>query len=214
MRLAFIAVSPDQESTLFDTIVEVVAQSGYIGIFLLMLAENVFPPIPSELIMPLAGFVAANGDLHIVLVVLFGTAGSVVGALPWYYAGMLFGRDRIKRIASKHGRWITVSPSDIDAASGWFERHDRAVVFFGRLIPAIRTLISVPAGIVRMPLLPFLAYSTIGSLIWTTLLAMAGYLLQSQYTAVEQYLDPVSKAVVILVVAVYIYRFVRFKPQT
>lgn len=214
MAVLFRSQRPNQEIALFDTIVDIVSQSGYLGIFLLMLAENVFPPIPSELIMPLAGFVAANGDLHIVPVILVGTAGSVVGALPWYYAGMLFGRDRIKWIAGKHGRWITVSPSDIDAASGWFERHGRAVVFFGRLVPAIRTLISVPAGIVRMPMLPFLLYSTIGSLIWTSLLAITGYLLQSQYAEVEQYVDPVSKGVVILVIAVYVYRFIRFKPQS
>jgi membrane protein DedA with SNARE-associated domain len=198
---------------LFDTIVDIVERSGYLGIFLLMLAENIFPPIPSELIMPLAGFVAAEGALHIAAVILAGTAGSVVGALPWYYAGKLFGGERIKRLAARYGRWLTVAPADIDTAAAWFARHGAAVVFFGRLLPAIRTLISVPAGIVRMPMRPFLLYSTIGSLIWTSLLTMAGYLLQSQYTLVEQYVDPVSKGVLVLVLAVYVYRFVRFKPQ-
>ncbi len=198
---------------MFNSIVDIVSQGGYLGIFLLMLAENVFPPIPSELIMPLAGFVAARGELDIVLVILAGTAGSVAGALPWYYAGALFGKERLKRMANRIGRLMTVSPADIDTASGWFERHEGMAVFFGRLIPAIRTLISVPAGIVRMPLLPFLAYSTIGSLIWTALLAVTGYLLQSQYEMVEQYVDPVSKGVVFLVIAVYVYRFIRFKPQ-
>lgn len=198
---------------MFNSIVDVVSQNGYPGIFLLMLAENIFPPIPSELIMPLAGFVAARGDLNIVLAILVGTAGSVVGALPWYYAGALFGRDRIKRMAGKHGRWMTVAPEDIDLASDWFARHGRAAVFFGRLVPAIRTLISIPAGIVRMPLLPFLLYSTIGSLIWTSLLAATGYVLQAQYALVEHYVDPVSKGVVMLVIAVYIVRLIRFKPQ-
>lgn len=198
---------------MFDSITDIVSQSGYLGIFVLMLAENVFPPIPSELIMPLAGFVAARGELDLVLVILSGTAGSVVGALPWYYAGALFGKDRLKRMANRFGRWMTVSPADIDMASDWFERHEGAAVFFGRLVPAIRTLISVPAGIVRMPMLPFLAYSTIGSLIWTTLLAMAGFLLESQYEVVEGYVDPLSKLVVLAVIAVYIYRFIRFKPQ-
>lgn len=198
---------------MFNSIVDIVSQSGYLGIFLLMLAENVFPPIPSELIMPLAGFVSARGDLNLVLVILAGTAGSVVGALPWYYAGAFFGKDRLKRIASKHGRWLTLSPHDIDVASDWFGRHGAAAVFFGRLIPAIRTLISVPAGIARMPMLPFLAYSTIGSLIWTALLAVTGYVLQSQYDQVEQYIDPVSKAVVFLAIAIYVYRFIRFKPR-
>lgn len=198
---------------MFNSIVDIVSQSGYLGIFLLMLAENVFPPIPSELIMPLAGFVSARGELNIVLVILAGTAGSVVGALPWYYAGAIFGQHRLKRIANKHGRWMTLSSQDIDVASTWFARHGAAAVFFGRLIPAIRTLISVPAGIVRMPMLPFLAYSTIGSLIWTALLAVTGYLLQSQYEEVEHYMDPVSKGVLLLVIAVYVYRFIRFKPQ-
>lgn len=201
------------EHILFDSITDIVSQSGYLGIFLLMLAENVFPPIPSELIMPLAGFVAARGELDLILVILSGTAGSVVGALPWYYAGALFGKDRLKRMANRFGRWMTVSPADIDMASDWFERHEGAAVFFGRLVPAIRTLISVPAGIVRMPMLPFLAYSTIGSLIWTTLLTMAGFLLESQYEVVEGYVDPLSKLVVLTVVAVYVYRFIRFKPQ-
>ena len=118
---------------MFHSIVDIVSQGGYLGIFLLMLAENVFPPIPSELIMPLAGFVAARGELNIILVILAGTAGSVVGALPWYYAGALFGKDRLKRLAARHGRWLTVSPGDIDKASDWFERHDAAAVFFGRL---------------------------------------------------------------------------------
>lgn len=198
---------------MFNSIVDIVSQSGYLGIFLLMLAENVFPPIPSELIMPLAGFVSARGDLNLVLVILAGTAGSVVGALPWYYAGAFFGKDRLKRIASKHGRWLTLSPHDIDVASDWFGRHGAAAVFFGRLIPAIRTLISVPAGIARMPMLPFLAYSTIGSLIWTALLAVTGYVLQSQYDQVEHYVEPVSKAVVFLAIAIYVYRFIRFKPR-
>lgn len=198
---------------MFHHIVDYVSQGGYLGIFLLMLAENVFPPIPSELIMPLAGFVAARGELNIVLVILAGTAGSVVGALPWYYAGKLFGGDRLKGMASRFGRLMTVAPSDIDLAADWFSRHGRAAVFFGRLVPAVRTLISVPAGIVSMPLLPFLLYSTLGSLIWTSLLAASGYLLQAHYTVVESYVDPVSKGVVILVVAIYIYRFIRFKPH-
>lgn len=198
---------------MFNSFVDIVSQGGYLGVFLLMLAENVFPPIPSELIMPLAGFVSARGDLNIVLVILAGTAGSVAGALPWYYAGALFGRDRLKRMANRYGRWLTVSSVDIDVASLWFARHGAAAVFFGRLIPAIRTLISVPAGIVSMPLLPFLAYSTIGSLIWTALLAVTGYLLQSQYELVEQYIDPISKGVLIAVIAIYVYRFIRFKPQ-
>jgi membrane protein DedA with SNARE-associated domain len=197
----------------FETIVNTVAQSGYVGIFLLMFAENLFPPIPSELIMPLAGFVAARGELSLPLVVIAGTLGSIVGALPWYYAGALLGQERLRRLADRHGRWLTMSAGDIDRASLWFQHHGASAVFFGRLIPAIRTLISVPAGITRMPLAPFLFYSTIGSLIWTSLLAAAGFMLEKQYVLVADYVDPVSKLIVIAVVAIYFYRLLRYTPQ-
>lgn len=193
---------------MFDFIVDFVSQGGYLGVFLLMAAENIFPPIPSEMIMPLAGFVAARGELNIILVLLAGTAGSVIGALPWYYAGRLFGHERIRRIAGRHGRWFTVTPNEVDRALETFKRHGRKAVFFGRLVPAIRTLISVPAGVAHMPMIPFLAYSTAGSLIWTALLAAAGFVLQAQYTLVAEYLDPGSKIVVGLVLAVYLYRLV------
>jgi membrane protein DedA with SNARE-associated domain len=198
---------------LFEFIVNIVQQGSYAGVFLLMALENLFPPIPSELIMPLAGFSAARGDMNVVLVVLAGTLGSVIGALPWYYAGKRFGLERIKRLASRHGRWMTVSPDDVDTAMHRFERHGRAVVFFGRLIPAIRTLISVPAGINRMRMAPFLAFSIAGSLLWTGVLTAAGFILNSQYERVAEYLDPVSKGVLILIAGIYVYRLVTHPVQ-
>lgn len=198
---------------MFEFIVNIVQQGSYAGVFLLMALENLFPPIPSELIMPLAGFSAARGDMNVVLVVLAGTLGSVIGALPWYYAGKRFGLERIKRLASRHGRWMTVSPDDVDTAMHRFERHGRAVVFFGRLIPAIRTLISVPAGINRMRMAPFLAFSIAGSLLWTGVLTAAGFILNSQYERVAEYLDPVSKGVLILIVGIYVYRLVTHPVQ-
>ncbi|UPQ82698.1 DedA family protein [Pseudomonas knackmussii] len=194
---------------MFDKIVEVVSAFGYLGVFLLMLLENIFPPIPSELIMPLAGFVAARGDLNFIGVILVGTAGSVVGALPWYYAGAKLGQERMKRLAKRWGHWLTLSPEDVDKASNWFDRHGKGAVFFGRLIPAVRTLISVPAGIAGMSMTKFLIYSTLGSLIWTALLALAGFVLESQYEKVSQYLDPVSTGVVVLMVLYYLYRLIR-----
>ena len=194
---------------MFDKIVEIVSSFGYLGVFALMLLENIFPPIPSELIMPLAGFVAARGDLNFVGVILVGTAGSVVGALPWYYAGAKLGTERMKRLAGRWGHWLTLSPEDVDKARSWFDRHGRVAVFFGRLVPAVRTLISVPAGIVGMPMTLFLIYSTLGSLIWTALLALAGFLLESQYEKVQEYLNPVSTGVVVLMVLYYLYRLIR-----
>lgn len=196
---------------MFDWITAAVQQSGYVGVFLLMLAENVFPPIPSELIMPLAGFTAAQGQLNIVLVIAAGTAGSLLGALLWYYIGLWLGRDRLKRWAAKHGRWFTLTPDELDQAFDWFHRHAGASVFIGRLIPTIRTLISVPAGIARMGLGPFLAYSAVGTALWTALLAAAGYLLESQYEAVEHWLNPVTNVIVGVIIVTYIYRVVTFR---
>jgi membrane protein DedA with SNARE-associated domain len=198
---------------LFEFIVDFVSNSSYLGVFLLMAAENLFPPIPSEMIMPLAGFASARGDMNVVLVVIAGTAGSVIGALPWYFAGHALGHERMKRLAARHGRWLTVSPDEVDKAVKSFDRHGRKAVFFGRLVPAIRTLISVPAGIARMPMTPFLAYSTAGSLIWTGLLAAAGFILQAQYTIIAKYMDPVSKVVIGLIVAAYLYRLVTHRTK-
>jgi membrane protein DedA with SNARE-associated domain len=184
------------------------SKTGYFGVFALMALENVFPPIPSELIMPLAGFTAARGELNFIAVLVAGTAGSVIGALPWYYAGKFYGTGRLKRLASRYGRWLTVTPVDIDKALHNFDKHGRKAVFFGRLIPAIRTLVSVPAGIGAMPLMPFLAYSTLGSLIWTGLLCAAGYILESNYMTVAKYLDPASKCILGFILVVYLFRVI------
>jgi membrane protein DedA with SNARE-associated domain len=196
---------------MFDWITGFVGRSGYLGVFLLMLAENVVPPIPSELIMPLAGFTAAQGQLSVILVVLAGTAGSIFGALLWYYVGRSLGAERLKRLAARHGRWLTIHPDDVDRAKAWFDRHGSKAIFFGRLVPAVRTLISVPAGISGMPLASFLAWTVLGSSLWTGLLAGAGYILQSQYRLVADYLNPVSTIVVVLMVACYLYRVMTFQ---
>lgn len=198
---------------MFDFITNFMQSAGYFGVFALMALENIFPPIPSELIMPFAGFVAARGDLSLVGVLVAGTAGSVAGALPWYYAGKVYGKERLEKLADRHARWLTVTHGDIDHAMDAFEKHGRKVVLLGRLVPAIRTLISVPAGLARMPLGQFLLYSTVGSLIWTGVLTGAGYLLESQYERVSQYVDPVSKAVLIGLLGWYLYRVATFKSR-
>jgi membrane protein DedA with SNARE-associated domain len=136
----------------FDWITDVVEDGGYAAIFLLMLVESVFPPIPSELILPLAGFVAAQGRLDFGLVVAASTAGALAGSLLWYFGGRLLGTECLRTLAARHGRWLTISPDDLDTAQKWFERHCGKAVFFGRLVPAVRTLISVPPGIIGMAL--------------------------------------------------------------
>ena len=198
---------------MFDWVVTTIEGWGYLGVFLLMVAENVFPPIPSEIIMPLAGFLAGRGDLSLTLTIIAGTAGSVVGTLMWYYIGMAIGEERLKRLAARHGRLLTLSPSDIDMAHQWFQRHGAAAVFFGRMIPTIRTLISVPAGLAHMPLWRFLAYTTLGSALWTGILTVAGLVLHENYALVADYVDPLSKLVVVSVIAIYLWRVIRWKPH-
>ncbi len=196
---------------MFDWITGFVERGGYLGIALLMFLENVFPPIPSELIMPLAGFTAARGELSLVGIIIAGSVGSLAGGLLWYGIGRWLGLDRLKRFAARHGRWLTLSPEEIDGAQAFFNRHGGKAVFLGRLVPGVRTLISVPAGIVAMPLPAFLLWSGLGTVLWTALLAGAGYLLQSQYAAVEAWLGPVSNVIVGAAVLLYLYRVVTFR---
>lgn len=187
---------------------------GYAGIALLMLLENVFPPIPSEVIMSMAGFVASrDASLSLWGVILAGTAGSVAGALFWYYIGHYIGPERIKAFAARHGRWITVSPADIEKADLWFDAHADWIVFGARLTPTLRTLISVPAGIFGMPMWHFLPLTALGSLLWNIALAFAGQKLGENYAAVGHYVEPVSLAVVGAMIVYYLYRIVRYQPQ-
>jgi membrane protein DedA with SNARE-associated domain len=175
--------------------------AGYGAIFAAMFLENLFPPIPSELIMPLGGFYVQQGKLALVPVVLAGLLGTVLGALPWYGIGRLVNEERIERWLERHGRWIGISPQELHRSRNWFNRHGTALVFWGRLIPGIRTLISVPAGIEMMPFVPFLIWTTAGSLIWTLLLTMAGLLLGESYSNVEVWIEPVAKVIKVLLVA-------------
>ncbi len=198
---------------MFEWITGLVERGSYLGIALLMLLENVFPPIPSELIMPLAGFTAARGDLSLLGVIVAGSIGSLAGALLWYGIGRWLGLDRLKGFAARHGRWLTLSPEDLDQAQGFFTRHGGKAVLLGRLVPGVRTLISVPAGIVGMPLPSFLLWTGIGTVVWTALLAGAGYLLESQYEAVSAWLGPVSNVIVGAIVVFYLYRVVTFRPR-
>ena len=185
---------------LIGSAVEANPASGYGAIFAAMFLENLFPPIPSELIMPLGGFYVRGGQLAMVPVVLAGLLGTVLGALPWYGIGRLVNEQRLERWLERHGRWIGISPQELKRSRTWFNRHGTALVFWGRLIPGIRTLISVPAGIEMMPFVPFLIWTTAGSLIWTLLLTLAGYGLGEAYTNVEVWLDPVAKVIKVLLV--------------
>ena len=194
-------------------VLNTIEATAYWGIAFLVFIENVCPPIPSEVIMPLAGFMATQGRLALLGVVIAGTLGSVLGALPLYYLGRQIGEERLKSFADRHGRWLTVSREDLENARQWFDRHGSLAVLLGRLVPGVRSLISIPAGIEGMPLVPFLLSTTIGAGLWTTLLACAGYWLGTNFQHVEAYLDPVSYVVLAVIAGLYIWRVIRQKGQ-
>jgi membrane protein DedA with SNARE-associated domain len=196
-----------------DWIIQTISDLGYLGIFLVMLAESIFPPIPSELIIPFAGFAAARGELNLFGVLAAATIGAVVGMLPWYFAGRIFGLHRVRYLADRFGRIMAFNADEIDIAVSWFNRFGPLIVLFGRLIPLIRTLISIPAGLSRMSLPVFLFASTTGALIWNTILTLAGYVLHEHYEVIEVVLDPLSYIVLGLVVVVYLVKVATWKPS-
>jgi membrane protein DedA with SNARE-associated domain len=167
---------------------------GEPGAAIAVALENLFPPIPSEVILPLAGFAASRGDLNLVAAIVWTTIGSVAGALVLYGLGALFGRDRLLAVAE---RLPLVRAEDVTKAEDWFARYGRATVFFGRMVPIFRSVISVPAGVERMPLPVFTLYTAFGSLLWNTLFVLAGYLLGENWTLVQRYVEPISNLVII-----------------
>ncbi|MFD2025044.1 DedA family protein [Promicromonospora aerolata] len=185
-------------STVADWAIGLMETLGAPGAGVAIALENLFPPLPSEVILPLAGFTAAQGSLVLWQVLVWTTAGSVAGAIILYALGAWLGRDRLRAIVD---RMPLVSLEDLDKAENWFTRHGQKAVLVGRLIPIVRSLISVPAGVERMPLGRFLAFTTLGSALWNTLLVGAGYLLGEQWHLVEEGVGVFQKVVVVVVVA-------------
>jgi membrane protein DedA with SNARE-associated domain len=196
---------------MFEWITNLIDKAGYAGIALIMFLEGVFPPIPTWLVMPLAGFEASSGRFHPALVVLAGTAGSTVGAIFWYGIGRLIGIERLKHFAERHGHWLTLSPAQIDFVDRWFDRHGAPAVMFGRVIPITRTFISVPAGVFGMNFRQFILFTAVGDAMWNGLLTAAGYLLRSQYDQVRDYLNPFATIVLTIVVGTYLLRVLTWK---
>ncbi|MGB6013592.1 MAG: DedA family protein, partial [Nodosilinea sp.] len=161
--------------------------------------EHLFPPIPSELVMPLAGFVSRSSpSLNLAGVILAGSLGSLIGASAWYVLGRLITQDQLMNWVRRYGRWLTLKPRDIDKAFDFFQRSGGSwVVGVGRVVPGVRTYVSVPAGLSHMPLLPYLGYSAVGTVLWTGLLAVAGYVLGDQFERVETIIGPISKIVLV-----------------
>jgi len=196
---------------MLEWITSTMSSLGYLGIGLLMFLENLFPPIPSELIMPLAGFTVAQGKMEFAPAVLAGVVGTMLGALPWYYAGKFLSEKRLRRLIDKYGKWLGISSKDIAKAMHWFGRHGGKAVFLCRLVPGVRTLISLPAGMSEMALLPFLLYSTLGTLLWVGLLTYAGYALGNNYYLVEEQMGPISKIVLGALIVAFLVWVVRRK---
>ncbi|MFB6875030.1 DedA family protein [Streptomyces sp. NPDC056323] len=179
------------------------------GAGLAIALENLFPPLPSEVILPLTGFAAGQGVITLTSALLWTTLGSVVGAVALYWIGMLFGRDRMHAVWA---RLPLVRGSDLERTEQWFARHGTKAVLLGRMVPIFRSLISAPAGVERMPLPLFVTLTAVGSLVWNSVLVMAGYWLGDRWDLVETYVGVLSKAVLVLVlVAVAGYVTVRLR---
>ena len=197
---------------MFSFIAGIIQKTGVLGVGLLMLLENVIPVIPSELIMPMAGFEAARGAFNPVWAVLAGTLGSLLGGAVWYGLGRRLGLERMKRWASRGGRWLTLSPDEVARGHAWFQRWGAPAVCIGRALPGVRGFICIPAGVARMRFRQFLIWSSLGALIWSTLLVLAGYALKARYGQVERWLNPVTDGFLIICLGAYLVRVVRYKP--
>lgn len=196
-----------------DWVIRLIEQTGYLGVAFLMFLETVFPPIPSEVIMPVAGLQAARGEMALWAVVASGTAGAMLGNYFWYLAARVIGIDRFRPLIDRWGRWLTIDWYEIEKAQRLFARYGAAFVFFGRMLPTVRSLVSIPAGLLRMRLATFLLWSTIGTAGWTALLAVSGYVLGRQYAEIEHYVGPVSTAVIVLIALAYVWRVLTWRPN-
>ena len=189
-----------------DWVIRLIEQSGYLGVAFLMFVETIFPPIPSEVIMPVAGVAAGQGRMNFYGVVASGTAGAMLGNVTWYLAARALGIDRLHPFIDKYGHWLTVSWPEVERAERWFRINGPFFVFLGRMLPTVRSLVSVPAGLLKMRFKTFLIASTVGTLGWTALLAGAGYKLGENYSDIDQIIGPASTAILALLALTYLWR--------
>jgi membrane protein DedA with SNARE-associated domain len=194
-------------------IIDLIDQSGYLGIFFLMFLETVFPPIPSEVIMPVAGLAAARGKMDIVPVIASGTAGAMFGNYAWYLAARLIDISRFRSFIDRFGRWLTLNWAEIERAEKLFGTRGGAIVCVGRMLPTLRSIISIPAGLLKMQLFTFMIWSTLGTMVWTTGLAVAGYILGHQFDHIETVIGPLSTAVIAAIIIAYLWRLWRWRPS-
>ena len=196
-----------------DWIIRLVNDTGYWGVGFLMFLETVFPPVPSEVIMTVAGVSAARGNVNFGGVVASGTAGAMLGNYLWFLLAVKFGKERLQRFLEKYGRWLTFHWTDVERGQALFTKHGSIIVLVARMLPTFRSLISIPAGIFKMSHRRFLVFSAIGTAGWSAALAGAGYALGSQFADVEKILGPLSTVIIGLIVAGYFWRLWRWNPE-
>jgi membrane protein DedA with SNARE-associated domain len=194
-------------------IIDLVNAAGYWGVAFLMLLETVFPPVPSEVIMTVAGVSAARGNMTLTGTIAAGTAGAMLGNWMWYWLAIKFGEKRMHVFIDKYSRWLTLDWEEVERGERLFQKHGSIIVLVARMVPTLRSLISVPAGLFGMSLRRFLVFSTIGTAGWSAALAGAGYFLGSQFGDVEKWLGPLSTLVIAAIVLTYLWRLVTWKPK-
>lgn len=184
-------------------------QLGYLGIALLMFLDNVIPPIPSEIIMPSAGYAASQGELVLVGVIIAGCIGSLTAAALLYWIGYQFNHDAIFRFTDRYGKYLFIKSEDIQKSLLWFEKYGHRIVFFGRMVPAVRSLISIPAGMSRMPFWKFMFYSALGTIIWTTFLACVGFYFGENQALMHEIFSRVGYVIITIVVLMLLWHCYR-----
>lgn len=199
-------------------VIEIMNNYGYLGIGLLILIENLFPPIPSELILTFGGFMTIDSNMTIIGVIIASTIGSLLGAIALYYVGKILNKERlIKLVKSKYGKLLRIKPKDIESADKWFDTKGNKTVFFCRFVPVVRSLISIPAGMSEMPMMKFIIYTLFGSLIWNTLLIYVGAFAGDKKDYILNIIDSASNVILIAIVVVcliFIYSFYKKKSKT
>jgi membrane protein DedA with SNARE-associated domain len=188
-------------SSLATWVQDVIEQLGYLGVALLVVLENIFPPIPSEIVLPFAGFVAQRGSDSVVLMILAATVGSVIGALIMYWIAAIIGDERLHAFTRRFGKWVQIREADLTRAEEWFDRHAMSAVLVGRCVPLIRSVVSIPAGFRRMKLIPYIAYTFFGSLVWNIALVGAGAVLGENWERVEPVVAAFQWIVIVVILA-------------
>jgi len=184
---------------------QIISSMGYIGLYLVMFLENVFPPIPSEVVLPLAGSLTLTGRFSIFWITIIGMLGSLTGAFFFYGLGKWLGEPRVRMIIEKYGRFALLSTDDLDRSLEWFDKYDDWVIFFSRMVPIVRSLISIPAGIASMKIGKFSFYTVLGTALWSFILALGGRLLGEQWPLIAEWINTYQNIVLVVAVGIVLF---------